>query len=199
MQWYHFPALDTTKFLGLYFCSNHSGLTHIKQIKARTLRTINILKCISHPSSSCNRIISLKTLIQLILHYGSSIYGLAPKSCLKLLDPVQTTSLRIATGAFRTSPALSLCTKTGIYPLHFRRFKLTANLVTKISLNPENSCYVSLFEKYAHKPSKHLHLFLNHSLANNNFKFNCLSPPPITSHIPAWLMPTPNINLEFTE
>jgi len=49
------PTLDTTKFLGLHFSSNHSWLTHIKHIKAKALRTINILEYISHPSIGCNR------------------------------------------------------------------------------------------------------------------------------------------------
>jgi len=53
-----------------------------------------------------------------------------------------------------------------------------------------------MFEKYAHKPSEHLRLFLNHCLAHN-FKFHCL--PLIALHIPVWLMPTPNTNLELTE
>ena len=83
------PILDTTKFLGLHFSSNHSWLTHIKHIKAKALRTINILKYISHPSTGYNRKILLplhKSLIQPILDFGSPIYGLAPKSSLKLLD-----------------------------------------------------------------------------------------------------------------
>ena len=127
----------------------------------------------------------------IIIHSQKCCFTVSP-----LLDPVQTTSLRIATGAFRTSPALSLCAETGIYPLHFRRLKLTANLLTKISLYPELLCYVSLFEKYGHKPSEHLRFLLNHSLAHK-FKFHCIHL--IASHILAWLTPTPNANLDLTE
>ncbi len=49
-----------------------------------------------------------------ILDYGSPIYGLESHSSLALLDPVQNASIHIATGAFRTSPSLSLCADAGI-------------------------------------------------------------------------------------
>jgi len=108
--------------------------------EGQSCKNNNILNFLSHPSTGCNRKILLclyKSLIRPILDYGFPIYGLAPKSSLSFLDPVKTASLRIATGPFCTSLALSLCAETGINSLHFRRLKLTANLLTKISL-PRN-------------------------------------------------------------
>ena len=72
-----------------------------------------------------------KSLIRPILDYGSPIYGLATPSYLKLLDTVQTSSIRIATGDFSTNPALSPCAEAGIPPLSYRRqytacFKINA-------------------------------------------------------------------------
>ena len=66
-----------------------------------------------------------QTLVRSILDYGSPIYGLVTPSQLRLLDTIQNSAIRFATGAFRTSSALSLCAETGIPPLDFRRLTLT--------------------------------------------------------------------------
>ena len=47
------------------------------------------------------------------------------QSYLTLLDSVQNTCLHLALGAFRSSPALSLCTEAGLLPLSFRRYTLS--------------------------------------------------------------------------
>ena len=59
-----------------------------------------------------------------ILEYGSQIYTSASKSILKLLDPVHHLGLRLATGAFRSSPTSSLIVDSGDMPLHYR-FEIT--------------------------------------------------------------------------
>ena len=60
------------------------------------------------------------------------IYDLTPPSHRPLLDAVQNASIRICTGAFRNSPALSLRAEAGVQPLHYRRLYLTASLLTSI-------------------------------------------------------------------
>ena len=60
------------------------------------------------------------------LDYGSQLYITANKAVLGVLSTIQSTALRLATGAFRTGPFLSLGAKTSIMPLHYRRTKLTA-------------------------------------------------------------------------
>ena len=90
------PQVNSIKVLGLTFQSRHSWLPHIKATKAKCIRTLNILKILSHPSHGCQRKILLplyKSLIHSILDYGSPIYGLAPASHLKLLDPIQNSAL----------------------------------------------------------------------------------------------------------
>ena len=42
------------------------------------------------------------------LDYGCIIYGSARKSYLQMLDPIHNQGLRLALGAFRTSPVASL-------------------------------------------------------------------------------------------
>ena len=48
------------------------------------------------------------------IDYGSEVYSSASRSLLDSLEPIQNAALRIATGAFRTSPILSLRVESGI-------------------------------------------------------------------------------------
>jgi len=105
------PLVDMIKFLGRIFHLRHSWLPrNIRFIKARCLRALNVLKMLSHPIRGCNQRVLLplyQSLVRSILNYGSPIYDVAPTSHLELLDPVQNSAIRIATGAFRTSPAIN--------------------------------------------------------------------------------------------
>ena len=100
------------KVFGLRFDSSLSWLPHIKEIRVKSLRALNVLKYLAHRVTGCKRKVLLPlhhSLVRSILDYSASIYSLAPHSHLALLDPIQNSVIRICTGAFRTSPALSLC------------------------------------------------------------------------------------------
>ena len=133
---------DTVKFLGLIFDTRLTWQTHIKQLKAQCLRSLNVLKYLSNPRTGCHRRLLLRlyqTLIRSRLDYGAPLYGLANKGILQTLETVQTTALRIVTGAFPTSPRLSLCAETTELPmpLHYRRAQLAMNFLTKVSTMPD--------------------------------------------------------------
>ena len=51
-----------------------------------------------------------QALVRSKLDYGCIVYGAASNNILKKLDPIN--DLRIALGAFRTSPVTSLCAKS---------------------------------------------------------------------------------------
>jgi len=102
-----------------------------------------ILKYLSNPSTGCNRRVLLplyKSLVRSILDYETPVYGLAPKSQLSILDPIQNAALRINTGAFRTSPAPSLYADAGIPPLNYRRLPLASNLLCSVLQLPDSLC-----------------------------------------------------------
>ena len=52
-----------------------------------------------------------RSLVSSKLDYGCIVYGSARRLILKQLDPIHHQGLRIALGAFRTSPAQSLNTE----------------------------------------------------------------------------------------
>ena len=69
-----------------------------------------------------------------ILDYDSPVYGLAHPSQLKLLKTIQNAGLRIATGAFHTSPLKGGCSYRS-QPLHYRKTFHTAKLLVSIAHN----------------------------------------------------------------
>ena len=61
-----------------------------------------------------------RSLIRSKLDYGCICYGSARGSYLRMLDPIQNHALRLCLGAYRTSPASSLCVEANEPPLYFR-------------------------------------------------------------------------------
>jgi len=106
----------------MHFDQKLTWAYHIEILKTKCMRSINILKIISHSSKGCNKKLLLqldRSLIRSRLDYGAPINNLASKSVLSLLDTIQASSLRLALGAYRTSPRLSLCAEAAEPPLPF--------------------------------------------------------------------------------
>ena len=74
------------------------------------------------------------------------MYGLARRSILKQLDLIHHQGLRIALGAFCTSPAQSLYIEAHEPSLTTRRLKLSLNYVLKLKSLLENPAYSCVFE-----------------------------------------------------
>ena len=124
---------------------------------------------------------------------------MASKSTLTLLDTVQTSSLRIALGAFRTSPKLSLCAEAAEPPLCYRRLILTSNLLTSVAQYPNSPIHNSIFLcNSSHFPAsyKPIRTLLELSL---NIPFNPLPLQPIFTINPPWTLSPPSVWLDLTQ
>ena len=96
-------------FLVLFFTEKF--IRHIKYLKAKCLKALNLLKVLPHTNFGADRTTLLRlyrSLIRSKLDYGAIVYGSARKSYLAMLDPVHHQGLRLALGAFRTSPVENL-------------------------------------------------------------------------------------------
>ena len=164
---------------------------------------MSVIKYLSHPSKGCNRKLLLhlyKSLIRSRLDYGSPIYNLASKSALKLLDPIQTYSLRLALGAFCTSPRVSLCAEAAEPPLSYRRLILTSNFMISVAQLPDLPAYNTIF-----CPNNNLHLLSKNKQIRPKFEetlkkpFSPLPLLPIHSLSPPWTLPRPPIRLDLTQ
>ena len=152
------PVVEESKFLGILFDRKLSFIPHIKYLKAKCLKALNLLKVFSHTSLGADRTTLLKlyrSLVRSKLDYGCIIYGSARKSYLQMLDPIHNQGLRLALGAFRTSPVASLYVEADEPSLYSRREKLSLQYAIRLAANPSNPAhevtfppnYVNLYEQ----------------------------------------------------
>ncbi|CAF4294310.1 unnamed protein product, partial [Rotaria magnacalcarata] len=112
------------KYLGLTLDHRLTWIEHIKFLRSTCEQAMNILKCLSHLSWGADRntLIRLyKSLIISKINYGCQVYASANENVLARLDPLHHKAIRLCTGAFRSSPSISLCADSGIPPLEFLR------------------------------------------------------------------------------
>ncbi|GFN82014.1 sodium-coupled monocarboxylate transporter [Plakobranchus ocellatus] len=127
------------KLLGVVFDSKLTFSSHVKYLKKKCLKILNLLRIVGHTNWGADRATLLKlyrTLVRSKLDYGSVVFGSAKKNILKALDPIHHQGLRIALGAFRTSPIKSLYAEAGEPSLEHRHIKLACNYVLKLKSLP---------------------------------------------------------------
>ncbi|GFW36022.1 putative RNA-directed DNA polymerase from transposon BS [Trichonephila clavipes] len=99
--------VNEVKFLGLVFDQSLRFHRHLKDLKIRSAKALNILKVLANTRWGADRtsLVRLyRALIRSKLDYGSVVYSSACKSLLKILEPVYHQALRLCLEAFRTSP-----------------------------------------------------------------------------------------------
>ena len=141
------PVKSEARFLGVIFDSRMTFRSHIKKLKFDCSKALNILRVVGHSDWGADRETLLKlyrSLVRSKLDYGCVVYGSASQHLLKSLDPIHHQGLRIALGAFRTSPVQSLYSEAGEPSLEDRRSKLALNYFIKIKSLPHNPCFSSL-------------------------------------------------------
>ena len=117
-----------------------------------------------------------------------------------MLDPIHNQGLRLALGAFRTSPVASLYVEADEPSLYSRREKLFLQYAIRLAANPSNPAhevtfppnYVDLYEQ-KHKAIKSFGIKISPLLESTNIK-----PQNIEKHLtPAWCMKPPEILLDL--
>ncbi|GFW57112.1 RNA-directed DNA polymerase from mobile element jockey [Trichonephila clavipes] len=141
-------VVNEVKFLGLIFDQSLRFHRHLKDLKTRSAKALNILKVLANTHWGADRTSLLRlyrALIRSKLDYGSVVYSSACKSLLKILDPVHHQALRLCLGAFRTSPVESLYAEAYEPPLDLRRKYLCLTYFMKIQSMKTNTAYSYLF------------------------------------------------------
>ena len=136
---------EDVKFLGVILDSRLNMKKHAQYIKAKALKRISILKCLSGRNCGADRLTLLrlyKAMIRPILDYGCQILEGPGNTAIESLDSVQNACLRIATGALRTSPIVPLLVESDTYPLRLRRLDLTIRYCIKAKCQENHPCHV---------------------------------------------------------
>jgi len=136
----------TSKFLGLLWDSKLTWVPHISALKDRCKKALNLVRTVSTDKWGADTATTMKlyrSLIRPMIDYGSIVYDSASRATLGNLDVIANEAMRIATGAFKTSPASSLHVLTAEPPLQLRRKELALKYYAKIKsdiLNPAFNC-----------------------------------------------------------
>jgi ribonuclease HI len=145
------PIVTQAKFLGLLFDNKLSYIPHLKYIRAKCLKSMNLLRIVAHKDWGGDTQTLLKlyrSLIRSRLDYGSIVYGAARKSYISMLDPIQNQALRLCLGAFRTSPVDSLQIEANEPSLAMRRTRLSYLYILKLKSNINNPAYNNTFHPH---------------------------------------------------
>jgi ribonuclease HI len=128
--------VEQHKFLGIILDS--PGLVwkpHIQYLKDSSISRINLIKAISNNHWGADREILLRLYGSLVLSrldYGAILYDTASKNNLDKLNIIQNHCLRIASGARKTTPIISLEIECNIKPLSLHRKELICRYYCKI-------------------------------------------------------------------
>ena len=139
------PVEDSTKFLGLWWDSHLSFKKHISVLKTQCWEALNLRRVVAHLKWGGDRdtlLMLYRAIIRSKLDYGCVVYG----TNLRQLDNIHNTGLRLALGAFCTSPVSSLHTETNEAPLEERRLKQSMNYYLKTRDCIENPAHHALHE-----------------------------------------------------
>ena len=142
------PAVNSYKYLGLFFDKKLTFIPHIDYIKKKCNQALQLIRVVAHTDWGANKETLLKlyrTLIRSKIDYGNFIYQSARKSYLRTLNPIYHTGLRLALGAFRTSPVESLYAEANEAPPQLRCNKLALMYYTKLKANKRNPAHYSTF------------------------------------------------------
>ena len=113
-------------------------------MKEKCRKALNLLRVVGHTDWGADKSTLLKlyrTVVRSKLDYSCAVYGSTKHYILKSLDPIHHQSLRIALGAFRTSPVQNLYAEAGEPSLRHRRLKLSMNYFLKLKSLPDNPCH----------------------------------------------------------
>ena len=155
-----------------------------------------------HTDWGANRIVLLHLYCSLVrsrLDYGCIVYGSARQSILKQLDLTHHQGLRIALGAFHTSPAQSQYIEAHELSLTTRQVKLSLNYVLKLKSLPENPAYSCVFEPenprlFEESESKvpPLGICILPHLEKSKLNLNLVDDAPSLDIVP-WKLPVPAV------
>ena len=194
------PCVEETRFLGMIFDKRLTWVPHLKALKTKCLKTLQILRVLSHTSWGADRTTMLRlhhSLVLSKLFYGCEVYSSATTARLRILDSIHHSGVRLATGAFRSSPISSLLVDAGELPLDlyrqqslvrywYRLQRLPDSLAFRTVTGAGHNQFYHSHSKFPHPFGFRVHQILSEMSSLTNkvlpFKFSAVPPwelPPV--------------------
>ena len=132
------------KFLGLFFDNSLTWRYHITELKKACHKILDLFKHLTFKRWGADRQTILRLYIMLMkpkIDYGCEAYSSACRTLLQSLYPLQNSAMRIATGAFKSSPIPSLLADTSLLPLKSSNQIKMLNYASHILINPNHPHY----------------------------------------------------------
>jgi ribonuclease HI len=190
------------RYLGVTFDSSMTWKPHITALKQSCTKSLDLLKHLTHKSWGADRTSLLRLYIMLIkpkIDYGVEAYSSACLSLLSTIDTVENAAIRIATGAYRSSPVVSLYAESGLKPpACYREIKLV-NFYTRIIANPTHPLHetvIDIEDVESEDDDEEEEISINKSYISRmrcikeryNLKFNNILPETFPPY-PSWRLP----------
>ena len=148
------PFRTTHRFLGLVLDGPRlTWRPHVHSLKASCLPRLDLMRALAGVKWGASRATLLRfyrIFIRSRIEYGCEVYGSASSSLLHHLEVVQNTALRIALGAFKSSPVTALLAESGLPSLDHKRRTLTVTTFHKLTASPHHSLHTLLSQ---HRPA----------------------------------------------
>ena len=103
-------------------------------LKTNCKEALSLIRVVAHLKWGGDRdtlLMLYRAIVRSKLDYGCIVYGTASDTNLRQLDSIHNSGLRLALGAFCTSPVSSLYTEANEAPLEGRRLKLSEHYYVK--------------------------------------------------------------------
>ena len=143
------PVEESTKFLGLWWDSRLSFKKHIIALKTQCKEALNLIRVVAQLKWGGDKdtlLMLYRTIARSKLDYGCIVYGTASHTNLRQLDSIHNAGLRLALGAFCTSPVSNMYTEANEAPLEERWLKLSMNYYLKTRACTDNTAHHALHE-----------------------------------------------------
>ncbi|XP_025190911.1 uncharacterized protein LOC112591338 [Melanaphis sacchari] len=202
MQGNTLPNTKSLRLLGLIFDHKLNWKEHIKKLKATSSKKLNIIKSVSHFKWGADRktlLILYNSLIQSILDYGSIIYSLTNQNTLKTLNTVQNAGIRMAIGAFKSSPIDSMMCEAHCLSLNIRQKYLITKFAAKKMSTPQTGLIRTISEPYHEHLLKPLYIKLHDIFEEISFNISNIKPKETFPTIPPWNTNHIEANTELTK
>ena len=201
---------NSARFLGLEFDSRLSWTPHLAKLKTDCQKILGIMKMLSSQNYGATQTCLMKIyriFLRSKLDYGSIIYASASPTELKKIDSVTNEALRIASGAFKSSPVDSLYVICEELKPSERRDLLNIRQFLKLKSflnNPATKCTTNRNETLLRNANQNSFSIRSFDIIEK-YNLPSMRVKPSFSYLlqncvtPKYAIPTPTLNYKLTK